>query len=197
MMGIRAMRRALTAAVLPLALSGCLSFGAKPPPTLYSLTATSSAPAGTTASGSAKTAIVVIEPETDKRLAVQRVPVQVDTASVAYLKDALWVERPSRLFAGLLAETLRGKGSALVFEGAESETSGAIRLSGRLLDMGYDAASQSVVVRFDAVRTSGDEIATKRFESRVPGIAAKPDQIGPALNRAANDVAGQVADWVR
>ena len=185
------------ALALTLMLGGCLSFGGKAPPTLFSLTPAQVAPAGSTASGSLKSAIVVMEPETDKRLAVQRVPVQIDAANVAYIKDAVWVERPARLFGALLAETLRAKGNLLVFEGSESEAPGASRLSGRLLDMGYDAATQSAVVRFDAIRSApGGAITTKRFESRVAGISAKPEAVGPALNRAANDVAAQVAEWV-
>lgn len=186
----------LAALVLPLALGGCLSFGSKPPPTLFSLTATSAAPAGTAASGAAGSALIVEEPETDRRLGVQRVPVQVDASNVAYVKNAMWVERPARLFAGLLAETLRAKGGRLVFLASEAETPGGTRLGGRLLDMGYDARSQSVVVRFDAIRSAGGNLSTRRFEAIVPGVAAEPEQIGPALNRAANDVAGQVADWV-
>ncbi len=189
-------RNLLAALALPLALGGCLSFGAKPPPTLFSLTPTSAAPAGSAAAGTAGTALIVEEPETDRRLGVQRVPVQVDASNVAYLKDALWVERPARLFAGLLAETLRAKSGRLVFMASEAEAPGGVRLGGRLLDMGYDARSQSVVVRFDAIRSAGGMLSTRRFEAVVPGIAPKPEQIGPALNRAANDVAGQVADWV-
>ncbi len=189
-------KRLPAALALILALGGCLSFGGKTPPTLFSLTPAQVAPAGSTASGSLKSAIVVMEPETDKRLAVQRVPVQVDAANVAYIKGAMWVERPARLFGALLAESLRAKGNLLVFEGSESEAPGASRLSGRLLDMGYDAATQSAVVRFDAIRTGpGGTVTTRRFESRVAGISAKPEAVGPALNRAANDVAAQVADW--
>ena len=82
-----------------------------------------------------------------------------------------------------------------MFLASEAETPGGVRLGGRLLDMGYDAGSQSVVVRFDAIRSAGGTLSTKRFESVIPGIAAEPEQIGPALNRAANQVAAQVADW--
>lgn len=190
------LRTLIAAAMLPLALGGCLSFGAKPPPTLFSLTATSPAPAGATATGTPGQALIVEEPETDRHLAVQRVPVRVDASNVAYLKKALWVERPARLFAGLLAETLRAKGGRLVFLASEAEAPGAVRLGGRLLEMGYDAPSQSVVVRYDAVRSAGGTLSTKRFESVIPGIGAKPEQVGTALNRAANDVAAQVAEWV-
>ena len=179
-----------------LLLPGCLSLGAKVPPTLYTLTASAQVPAGATFSGNPRTAIMVMEPDTDQRLAAVRVPVQVDDTNVAYLKGAAWVERPSRLFRALLAETLRAKTSALVVEDSQAEISIGTRLSGRLIDMGYDARSSSVVVRFEAVRSgAGGTVTTKRFESVVPGVLAKPELVGPALNQAANAVAGQVADW--
>ncbi|MCX7284066.1 MAG: ABC transporter, partial [Novosphingobium sp.] len=69
-------------------------------------------------------------------------------------------------------------------------------LSGRLLDMGYDARNRMAVVRFDAVKEAGGRIETKRFESTVAVAAAEASYVGPALNEAANAVAKQVADWV-
>lgn len=198
MIGIPAMNRTFPALLaVTLVLSGCLSFGAKPPPTLLTLTAATVVPAGTVTSGDPKTAIMVMEPETDQRLAVVRVPVQVDDTNVAYVKNAAWVERPARLFRALLAEVLRSKTGALVLEDSQAAANVGIRVSGRLIDMGYDARTSSVVVRFEAIRSStGGTVMTKRFESVVPGIQAKPEFIGPALNRAANDVAAQVAAWI-
>ena len=190
--------RLSAAAALALALAGCISLGkTKVPDTLMTLTSEAAAPAGATASGKAGDAIVVMDPETDRRLAVQRVPVTVDAAGVAYLKDAMWVEWPARLFRSLLAETLRAKGKRLVFEDSDANASGHTRLSGKLLDMGYDGPNQAVVVRYDAVLEGpGGAITTRRFESRVSGVPAKAASVAPALNRAANDVAAQVADWV-
>jgi cholesterol transport system auxiliary component len=142
-------------------------------------------------------ALVVLDPDTDRRIDVLRVPVQVDDATVAYVKDASWVERPARQFRRLLAETIRAKGGRLVVEGDDAEVAGKTTLRGRLLDMGYDARSQAIVVRFDALREdAGGAVLTKRFEATVPGIAADAKTVGPALNRAANEVAAQVADWV-
>jgi cholesterol transport system auxiliary component len=184
-------------ALAALALGGCLSFGPKVPPTLFSFTPDRAAPAGQTASGTAANAIVVLEPETDKRLAVTRIAVQVDASNVAYLQKAMWVERPSRLFQGLLAETIRAKSGRLVFTDAEASTSGALRLAGRLLDAGYDARTGTVVVRYDAIRqTAGNQVSTRRFEASEPVAKAEAAEVGPALNRAANKVAGEVADWI-
>ncbi len=190
--------RAGCAIALVLAMAGCVNLGGgKPPAQLFGLTPAHVAPAGTSASGKLTDAIIVLDPETDRRLAVQRVPVQVDDANVAYLKDALWVDRPARLFRSLLAETIRSRGSQLVIEGTIAEPGGRLRLSGRLRDMGYDARSGSVVVRFDAARADASGIVTvKRFESVIGNIAPKAAAVGPALNEAANAVAVQVADWL-
>ncbi|WP_292970182.1 ABC transporter [Novosphingobium sp.] len=188
----------LAVPALLLTVAGCVSLGGgKPPPFLLSLSASTQVPAGAAASGTVASAIMVMEPETDQRLAVLRVPVQVDDTQVAYLVGTAWVERPSRLFRGLLAETLRSRTQVLVLEDTQAAPVSGTRLSGRLIDMGFDARNQSVVVRFDAMRTGPKgELQTKRFESVVPGVQPKPEFVGPALNKAANDVAGQVADWV-
>ncbi|MFT4026868.1 MAG: ABC-type transport auxiliary lipoprotein family protein [Novosphingobium sp.] len=181
-----------------LTLAGCVNLGGgKPPPTLVSLTPASSAPAGSNVTGNLRDALVIAEPETDRRLAVQRIPVQIDAANVAYLANAQWVERPARLFRSLLAEAIRAKSGRLVVEDNQIEAGGSGRLAGRLLDMGYDARQQAVVVRYDAIReTKGGGVTTRRFEAVVPGIQPKTEFVGPALNQAANQVAQQVADWV-
>jgi cholesterol transport system auxiliary component len=190
------LKAAPLAVLLPL-LGGCLSFGGKVPDQLISLTAQDSAPAGSSATGSLADALIVLDPETDRRIDVQRVPVQIDDANVAYLKDAQWVEKPSRQFRRLLAETLRARGGRLVLEAGEAQAQGKTTLSGRLVDLGYDARSQSVVVRFDAMRhETGGGVTTRRFEATVPGVSANAKAVAPALNRAANDVAKQVADWI-
>lgn len=196
--GMRGLGRIGTAALLALALGGCLGLGGgKPPPSLFNLTAAKTASAGAEARGTSAAVLMVMEPETDRRLAVQRVPVQVSASEVAYLKGALWVERPARLFRSLLAETLRAESKGLVLEDDQSASPAAVRLGGRLVEMGYDAQRQSAVVRYDALRTGPNgAVATRRFESVVPGVSADPKSVAPALNRAANDVAAQVAAWM-
>jgi cholesterol transport system auxiliary component len=191
------LNKALLPAILALALAGCVSLTPKPPESLLTLTPTRTAPAGATVAGNAASALAVIEPAVDQRLNVVRVPVQTSDASLAYLQDAVWVEKPARLFRQLLAETIRAGGSRLVVGEGELNYTAANKLSGRLLDMGFDAASGSVVVRFDAVLQGADgQVRTKRFESRVSGVAPDAASVGPALNQAANQVAGEVADWV-
>jgi cholesterol transport system auxiliary component len=178
-------------------LAGCVSLGGKTPDTLFTLTADESAPTGPMASGTAGNAIVILDPDADRRIDVDRIPVQVDASTVAYLKDALWVERPARQFRRLLAETVRARADRVVIEGADYEVSGRTMVSGRLSQMGYDAQLQAVVVRYDAVvEEQGGAVRSRRFEASVPGIAAEAATIGPALNRAANEVAKAAAAWI-
>lgn len=180
-----------------LALSGCISLGKKPPPTLFDLTPAQAAPAGAAAQGTADQAIAVMVPDAPQKLDIARVPVQVNASTVAYLKDAMWVEKPAQLFARLLSETIRAKQTRLVIDGADVRYKAATKLSGQLVDMGYDAPSSSVVVTFDAVLQQPDgQILTKRFEDRESGVSPDAAAVAPALNRAANKVAAEVADWV-
>lgn len=183
-------------AVLP-PLAGCISFGPATPKQLIGLSAENTAPPGELGAGNQSRAIIVLDPETDRDLDVLRVPVQVTPATVAYIKDASWIEKPARQFRSLLAETIRAKNRVLVFEGLSADTGTQRVLSGRLLTMGYDAASGAIVVRYDALLTAPDgEVRLQRFEARRPGVAPTPAAVSPALNRAANDIAGQVAAWL-
>jgi cholesterol transport system auxiliary component len=180
-----------------LLLGGCISLGTDPPAELISLTPELTAPAGDIG-GNPAAAIVVLDPDTDRSLDVQRVPVQISPSAIAYLTDASWVEKPSRQFRALLAETIRAKSHRLVFEGIGFAGGHKRVLSGRLISMGYHVPSASVIVRFDALLTApGGEVRAQRFEAKVPGVAAKANAVAPALNTAANQVAVQVADWVR
>lgn len=180
-----------------LLLGGCISFGPETPESLLTLTPSATAPAGSGASGSAETALVLSEFETTSALDVTRVPVQVDDTKLAYLQDAVWVEKPARLLRRLIAETVRTRSNRLVIDGDDPGVLAANRLTGTLRQFGYDARTSSVVLVFDAVRPGeGSAVTTRRFEARVPGIAPDAQSVGPALNQAANEVAVQVADWV-
>lgn len=180
-----------------LLLGGCISFGPETPESLLTLTPSATAPAGSGASGSAETALVLSEFETISALDVTRVPVQVDDTKLAYLQDAVWVEKPARLLRRLIAETVRTRSNRLVIDGDDPGVLAANRLTGTLRQFGYDARTSSVVLVFDAVRPGeGSAVTTRRFEARVPGIAPDAQSVGPALNQAANEVAVQVADWV-
>ena len=194
--------RKLTVLVPALLLGACVNLGAgKPPARLLTLTADTSVVAGATIAATPKdggaNTLLVIEPVTPRELAVTRVPVVEGAGAIAYLKDATWVERPARMFRSVLAETIRARGKHLVLEDDQGDAPAAVRLSGRLEAMGYDAASRSVTVRYDALRTGVDgAITARRFEASEANIAPAAASVTPAINRAANTVARQVADWV-
>ncbi|OZA93940.1 ABC-type transport auxiliary lipoprotein family protein [Altererythrobacter sp. H2] len=189
--------KAVLAGGLAMALAGCISLGSEPPPSLLSLTATAMAPAGSATSGDPASAIAILEPGAPQSLDVARVPVQIDDTEIAYLKDAVWVEKPARLFQRLLAETVRARTGRLVTDGETPAIGAVTRIEGSLGAFGYDARTSSVVVRYDAVRAgAGDSVQTRRFEAVVPGVAAEAGPVGRALNEAANQVAGEVAAWV-
>lgn len=180
-----------------LALAGCVSFGPDVPPSLLTLTSNAVAPAGVGASGNAETALVLTEFEAPARLDVNRVPVQVTDSEIAYLKEAVWVERPARLFRRLLAETIRTRSGRVVIDGDDPGVLADTRITGVLREFGYDAATGSVVATFDAVRKGeGTAVTTRRFQAVVPGVPAEAAPVGAALNQAANDLALQVAEWI-
>lgn len=180
-----------------LAMTGCISFGPEPPESLLTLTATDTAPVGMATSGNSATAIAIMEPEAPQSINVTRVPVQIDATEIAYIENATWVEKPARLFQRLLAETIRAQGNRIVVDGDEDAIVPETRLRGTLREFGFDARTGSAVVRYDAVRTTGAGAAqTRRFESVQPGVLPEAASVGAALNRGANDVARQVADWI-
>ena len=183
--------------VLLAMLPGCISFGAEPPPSLLTLTSAASIAAGTPGEGNLSSAMAVQVPSAPQRLNVTRVPVTTSDSSLAYLKDAVWVEKPADLFRNVLAETIRARGNRLVVDGGGLEYSATTQLMGELVEMGYDSSSSSVLVRYDAVLAlPGGVVRTQRFENRISGVLAEPEAVGAALNTAANRVADEVAAWV-
>lgn len=191
-------RPALIAVPLLLALSGCVSLGSEPPASLLTLSPAATAPVGPGASsGGEQPVIAILTIDTPAKLDVLRVPVAVTDTEIAYLQEAYWIEKPARLFRRLMGETIRARGKALVIDGDNAATLATLTLKGTLIDMGYDAQTQSAVVRFDAVRIGKDgTVTTRRFEARETGVVAESRAVGAALNVAANTVAGEVADWV-
>lgn len=191
--------RRLIALMLPvLALSGCISLGGEPPESLLTLSAEARAPVGAgVGSTGARPVVAVLAIDTPAKLDVLRVPVAVTPTELAYLQGAFWVEKPARLFRRLLGETIRAQGTAMVLDGDETALLATRTLRGTLTEMGYDATSSAVVVRFDAVRIDGDgTVSTRRFEAIESGVLAEQRAVGAALNVAANRVAADVAAWV-
>ena len=70
-------------------------------------------------------------------------------------------------------------------------------VSGELHSFGYDAATGQAVVRFDGALSTagGTRVETRRFEATAPSDGTA-QTIGPGLNRAANEVSYEVANWI-
>ena len=186
----------IVAAVLPLA--GCISFGAKPPPSLLTLEA-AAAPAVGTEQNSAKARSITIQvPATPTSIAGARVPVQATPTTIAYVKDAQWAEPPARLFARLLSDTVSARSNMVVLSTVQSISDPSATLAGELRRFGLDATTREAVVTYDAAltRAGGDTVEKRRFEARVPVSAIDAANAGTALSQAANRVAVDVADWV-
>jgi cholesterol transport system auxiliary component len=181
---------ALTALAL---LSGCISFGSKAPPQLLTLAAPA---AGNTAEPQG-TPLAVVAPETPRKLDGLRVPVQVDATSIAYIKDAQWVDTPRRMFGKLLADRIAADG-VLVLDPAQFPRGAQRRLIGNLDEFGIDAETRTAIVSYEATLTQGNgsDLKRKRFTASVPVRHIRARRIGEPLNRAAQQVADEVAAWV-
>ena len=186
----------LLAAALPLA--GCISFGAKPPPSLLTLQSTAAPAVGQEQNSATAKSITIQVPATPTSLAAARVPVQSTPTSIAYVKDALWAEPPARLFARLLSDTVAARTGMIVLSTVQSVSDPSATLAGELRNFGIDATTREAVVTYDAAltRAGATTVEKRRFEARVPVSAIDAVTAGTALNQAANQVSGEVATWV-
>lgn len=181
---------------LVMALGACVSFGGKAPPSMLVLTSDNIVSAGSARMASSAETLVIQTPAVPRKLDTNRVPVQINASSIAYLKDAFWADKPARLMQSLLVETLSAKSSNLVLNEVDAGGKASMYLSGSLLEFGINAATNEAVVVYDAVKiTRGNPTEKRRFEARRPLSVVAPAQAGEALNAAANDVAVQIASW--
>ena len=180
------------------ALSACVSFGgAEPPPSLLSLSPDQKLSAGAMQSGPQTGSLVVALPAAPQKLNTIRVPVQTSSTGIAYLKDAVWVDKPARLFQKLLSETIAARNNQLVLTATEAGGNAETYITGELINFGLDGPSLTVTVTYDAVKMTKDKtVEKKRFEAGGRVFAAEPAAVGDGLNKAANEVAAQVAEWV-
>ena len=192
-------RTALFSLAAALPLAGCISFGAKPPASLLTLTAAAAPAIGQDQNSATGRAITIEVPTSPQSLATARVPVQTGETSIAYVEKALWAEPPTRLFARLLADTMTARTGRVVVSSVQAVGDPGAHLGGELRNFGIDGQTRVAVVTFDGslmrVATKGG-VEKRRFEVRVPVTTIDATGVGPALNDAANQVAAQVADWV-
>jgi cholesterol transport system auxiliary component len=187
----------LSATISGCSLGGLLGGGGKPPPTLQTLTPEAAEPAAIARSAAAGQAVTIATPEVPKELRTLRVPVQISPTDVQYVTNLQWVDTPDRLFQRLLAETVRRTTARVVLDQGQTSLDPGVLVSGQLQRFGYDAASGQVVVTYDAALSTvgGAQVQTRRFTATAPADGSGPS-VGPALNRAANQVALDVAKWI-
>lgn len=196
---MRHFRTPLLSAALVMTLSGCIGLGGKTPPFLLTLDPDTAPAAGTARTAAEAATLTILIPTAPQKLRTTRIPVQQDDASVTYVKDAQWVEAPSRLFQRLVSETVAARTSRVVLDEGQYLTAPGEQLAGQLMEFGVDARSNEAVVVFQAMLVSagGKTVTQRRFEVResIGGkIEAKP--VGEALTRAANKVAVDVSGWL-
>ena len=188
---------AMALAVCGCSLSGLLGGGGKSPATLLTITPEAPATGEFTRAAAAGQAVTVNPPVIGKELRTVRIPVQVTPTDMQYVTDAQWVDTPDRLFANLLSETIRLRKNRVVLDPNLTGLDPGLIVAGQLQSFGFDASSGQAVVSFDGTLSTagGTRVETRRFEATAPsdGTAAS---IGPALNRAANEVSYKVADWI-
>ena len=196
---MRRFRAPLIAAAAAATLSGCIGLGGKTPPFLLTLDPEAEPQAGAARTAAEAVTLTILIPTAPQKLRTTRIPVQQDDASVTYVKDAQWVEAPSRLFQRLVSETVAARTSRVVLDEGQYLTAPGEQLAGQLMEFGVDARSNEVVVAYQAmlVAAGGKTVTQRRFEAREPiggKVEAKP--VGEALTRAANKVAVDVAGWL-
>ena len=190
------MKKLAILALLP--LSACIRLGAEPPPSLLTLTPSQAVPVGNAQNSGAAKSILIAVPSVPQELAVTRVPVRSTDTSLAYVKDAQWVEQPGRLFARLLADTVSARSNMVVLSTVQSIGDPSATLAGDLRRFGLDASTREAVVTYDGAltRAGKETVEKRRFEARVPVSAIDAANAGSAISQAANQVAVEVAAWV-
>ncbi len=176
---------------------GGLLGGGKPPVTLVTLTPEAPEPAQIIRAAAAGQAVTISPPAVSRELRTVRVPVQVNQTDVQYVANLTLVDTPDRLFADLVAETLRRTTGRVVLAPNQAALDPGLIVTGELQRFGYDAGTGQVIVQYDGSLSAaaGNRVESRRFTATAPadGTAAT---VGPALNRAANQVALDVAKWI-
>ncbi|MFM7029269.1 MAG: ABC-type transport auxiliary lipoprotein family protein [Chakrabartia sp.] len=196
------MRRNLLALAVALPLmSGC-AFGlssAKAPDFLLTLSPDARPAANDGVLVQGGDVLTVTIPLVPQAIATTRLPVAEGQTAIAYVPDAVWVEPPARLFQRLVAETIRLRAGRTVLDPRQFSMEPGATLSGQLLRFDIDEHQREAVAIYDATLSGEADrpVRTRRFEARIPVARIDAKASGVALNRAANQIAGDVADWVK
>lgn len=178
-------------------LGGMLGGGGKPPAYLVTFTPEAPDPGQLVRTANAGEAVTVAVPTVAKELRTTRVPVQVTPTAIEYVTNLTLVDTPDRMFADLLAETIRRTTTRVVLDPKLAALDPGLVVTGELQRFGYDAQTGQVIVQYDGALSTagGNRVETRRFTANVPSDGSG-GSVGPALNQAANQVALEVAKWI-
>jgi cholesterol transport system auxiliary component len=123
------------------------------------------------------------------------VPVQLTPTDIQYVTGLQWVDTPDKLFQNLLEDTIRRTTNRVVLDSSQSGFDPGVTLHGQLERFGYDAQTGQVMVVYNGSMSTADGVQSRRFVATAPADGTGPS-VGPALNRAANQVALDVAKWI-
>jgi len=190
----------MSAIALMLSLGGCMGGllgGGKAPTTLVTLTPAAADPGQIARTAGAGQSVTIATPTTSRELSTVRVPVQLTPSDVQYVTNLQLADTPGKLFAGLLAETVRRTTNRVVLDSGQTTLDPGLTVSGELQRFGYDASTGQVIVTYDGALSTvgGNRVETRRFTATAPADGTGPS-VGPALNQAANQVAQDVAKWI-
>ena len=187
---------ALAFALSACSLGGMLG-GGKPPTTLVTLTPEAPEPAQIVRTAAAGQAVTVAVPTAGRALGTVRVPVQATPTDVQYVANLQLVDTPARLFQGLLSETLRRTTNRVVLDPSQTTLDPGLTVTGSLQRFADDAAPGQGIRQYDGSLSvaGGNRVETRRFTATAPADGTSAT-VGPALNRAANQIAQQVAQWI-
>ncbi len=192
--------RAFALIGLLLGVSACINIGTKVKvsPNLLTLTPDAVRPAAPEQRPALDQTLSIAQPIVPQLLSYTRIPVIGATGRISYIVDATWIEPPASLFRALLREVISSKTKRVVIDSRELSITGGTKLTGQLLSFGIDEGAGQAVVTYDALLARGGsaQVAARRFTARVAASPISGRSAGSALNEAANQVAGQVADWV-
>ena len=186
-----------TLAAAALALSGCLSFGAKPPPSLIRL-----APVAQPAADSGQVvgpgrSVTVMFPHGPTEFSLPRVAVKSAGGTLTYIKGAQFADQPYKLLRDLFASVIEARTGRPVLDGRNYHLAPGIRIDTQLDDFSIDADRRQADLAVAVIRQSADgTVTTRRFEGHAPVSAITPAGVAPALAQAANQVATGIADWI-
>ena len=189
------------AIALAAALSGCslgsvLGGGGKPPTTLVTLTPEAAEPAQLVRASAAGKAVTIATPAFPHELSTVACPSRLRRPTSSMSKASTGrharqiVRAPRRRDRAAHHRSRRARPD-------RDRLDPGLLVSGQLQHFGYDASTGQVVVTYDGSLSTagGARVETRRFTATAPsdGTAAS---VGPALNRAANQVALDVAKWI-